>query len=166
MPSHHTSDSPLDSQDRPDTNTWSVWYQRLLNAILSVPSGSRRRLTASADLDLKEKWPLHYVLFCTSLSSPAILFLFCKNVSSAKQRQFSELRCSLIFEGSVWFFFVICMKDSFPDCMFCQMEDSCREMASNASQGMKQRLDCENQGYWLWDCGTTIYQYMGKNCVQ
>ena len=41
---------------------------------------------------------------------------------------------------------VINMKASFPDYMPCQMEDSCRAVAFNVSQGTKQRLDCGNQG--------------------
>ena len=72
--------------------------------------------------------------------SPAAPLGFCK-VSSlythTKQRLFSELGRLLSLKVPS----VIYMRDSFPDCKSCQVEDSCSKVASNVSQGTEQRLD-------------------------
>ena len=78
------------------------------------------------------------MLFYISFFILLLFSLLCK-VSSlythTRNRQYSELGRPFIFEGPN----VIYMKDSFPDCMSCQMEDSCREVASNVSQGTEWR---------------------------
>lgn len=94
------------------------------------------------DVDLRAKRTLHYVFFLHHFlsSSSAVLSLVCK-VSTlythAKQRQLSKLGRPFIFDGPKWT----------PDYMSCQIEDSSRKVASNISQGTKQRVDCGNQGY-------------------
>ena len=106
---------------------------------------------------------LHLFLY----SSIAVLLLFCK-VSSLYTHTKAILCVSLGIPLSLKVPNVIYMKDSFPDCMSCQMEDSCRKVASNISQGMKWRLHCGNQGYWLSDWTSHWKSHRvrgGENCA-
>ena len=94
------------------------------------------------DLDLRgNEFPTTYILFLLLFSSYFVKFPVYIHMPNKDSALSLNLSLSLKVPN------VIYMKDSFPDCMSCQMEDSCREVASNVSQGMKQRLDCGNQGY-------------------
>ena len=111
-----------------------------LRARLSVPSGFRRRLTASTGLRSESEInsPL---LFCISFFILLLLVSSCSvkfPVYIHMQNKGNSL--SLDVPLSLKVPNVIYMKDSFPDCMSCQMEDSCREVASNVSQEKKQEI--------------------------
>lgn len=119
-----------------------------MSATLIVPFRVQKKIYSNAGLGCEGKMnsPLctfrHQFLYYSS----AIHLLFCKVFSlytHAKQRQFSELDILLCLKVPN----VIYMEDSFPDCLSCQMEGSCREVATNVSQGTECRLDCGNLGY-------------------
>lgn len=113
-----------------------MMYWGPLSASLGVPSGFRRRFTANMGLRSEGENEVS-AMYCSApalYSFPAVL-LFCKVCSLYMQaNKGNSLSLAIpIFGGSN----VVYMKGSFPDCMSCQMEDSCREEASNVSQGTK-----------------------------